>query len=405
MSAVAISSVGDGLVFVAFPLLAVRLTHDPVLISGLAFASRLPWLLVALPAGAFVDRVDRRRLVLAVELFRALVVIGVAIGTVTATISLDALYVSAFLLGAGETLVSTTVRAVVPLVATGDDIAAANGHLYAAQTAGLQFAGPALGGVLFSLAASVPFVGDAVSYVVSAFLLRAAIPPADLPTGARATSLMADMRSGLRWFLASPGLRVLVVVVTSFAFCQAMVLAVLVLYATEVLGLSSVGYGICLAVAAVGDVGASLLARRIHARLGAYKTVLLAGAGAAAGYLLLSSTTVVIVAVAALALEAASSSLGNVATLSARHDAIPSERFGVVNNVFRMSVTGLVPVGALVGGLLASWIGLHATFLVAGGTQLAAIVVTARPLQRLFPPSITMTTRGADSVSLAGEER
>jgi hypothetical protein len=176
------------------------------------------------------------------------------------------------------------------------------------------------------------------------------------------------------------------VVVTSFAFCQAMVLAVLVLYATQVLGLSDVGYGICLAVAAIGDVGASLLARRIHARLGAYKTILLAGAGAAAGYILLSSTTVVIVAVVALALEAAASSLGNVATLSARHDAIPSARFGVVNNVFRMSVTGLVPIGALVGGLLAASIGLRATFLIAGGTQLASIAVTARPLQRLVRP-------------------
>jgi predicted MFS family arabinose efflux permease len=247
----------------------------------------------------------------------------------------------------------------------------------------VQFAGPAVGGIVYSVAASVPFFGDAVSYVVSAAVMGTTLPPGGSTTDRPPTSLRADIRVGLRWFLAHRTLRWLAVVVTSFAFCQAMVLAVLVLYATRDLGLSDVGYGVFLAVAAVGDVAASLLARRVHARLGSYRTVLVAGVGAAAGYVLLGSTGVTALAVVALAFEAAASSLGNVATLSARHRIIPAERFGLVNNAFRMSVTGFIPIGALAGGVLASAIGLRATFVVAGIVQLTVVAVTSRPLRLL----------------------
>jgi MFS family permease len=383
VAAVTISSLGDGLVLVAFPLLAVRLTTDPILVSGLAFAARLPWLLIALPAGALVDRVDRRRLVMVVDGVRAVVVAGLGLGVVGGHISLDGLYVGAFLVGAGETLVSTATRAAIPDLASGADVTALNGQVYAAQTAGVQFAGPAVGGIVYSVAASVPFFGDAVSYVVSAAVMGTTLPPGGSTTDRPPTSLRADIRVGLRWFLAHRTLRWLAVVVTSFAFCQAMVLAVLVLYATRDLGLSDVGYGVFLAVAAVGDVAASLLARRMHARLGSYRTVLVAGVGAAAGYVLLGSTGVTALAVVALAFEAAASSLGNVATLSARHRIIPAERFGLVNNAFRMSVTGFIPIGALAGGVLASAIGLRATFVVAGIVQLTVVAVTSRPLRLL----------------------
>jgi MFS family permease len=380
---VAVSSLGDGFVFVAFPLLAVRLTTDPIFVSGLAFATRLPWLLISLPAGALVDRVRRRRLVLVVDLIRAAVVAGVGIGVVSGHVSLAGLYAAAFLVGAGETLVSTAMRAAIPDLAAGGDVTGLNGQVYAAQTAGVQFAGPAVGGAIFSAGGSIPFFGDAVSYVVSAVVLCTTLPGDGRDPDRAGTSLRADIRTGLRWFVANRTLRLLAVVVTSFAFCQAMVLAVLVLFATEKLGLGDVGYGLFLAVAAVGDVAASLLAGRIHDRVGSYRTVLVAGVGAAAGYVLLGSTTAVAVAAAALALEAASSSLGNVATLSARHRIIPAERFGLVNNAFRMSVTGFIPVGALLGGVLTAWLGPSATFVVAGAVQIAVVAVTARPLRIL----------------------
>jgi len=380
VAATAISSLGDGLALVAFPLFAVQLTTHPVLIAGIAIAASLPWLLVSLPAGAIVDRVERRRLVLVVELCRAVLIALVALGAATSRLSIADLYIAVFLVATGETLVSAAARAIVPVIAKEDRIVAVNGQVMAAETVGVQFAGPAIGGVVFSVASALPFLGDALSYVASGFLLRSAIPP-NAAEPRSSTGIVADVRSGLRWFAASPPLRILAVVVTSFAFCQAMVLAVLVLYATRILGLGGTGYGLFLGIAAVGDLAASLFANRVYAFLGPFFTVLAAGTAAGIGYVILSSTSDRYVAVAALALEAAGTSLGNVATLSLRHRIIPTARFGLVNNAFRMSVVGVVTIGSVVGGTLTAALGTRSTFVIAGVFQLAVLTVMTPPLR------------------------
>lgn len=388
VAAAGVNSLGDGLVLAAFPLLALHATRNALLIAGVAVASRLPWLLVALHAGAIVDRCDHRRLVAVVEGLRAGIVAGVAAWALAGngTVPIEALYVAAFLVGVGETAVGAAMRATVIEVAAGEELVATNGRIAAARTAGTRFIGPATGGVVFSLSAALPFFGDALSYIGSAVLLRSAIPRDGSRRPARQTTVGADVRSGLKWFLGNPALRILSVVVSSFAFCQAMVLAVLVLFATGRLHLGAVGYGILLAVAGIGDVIASLCARRIFRRLGSYLTIVLAGISAAGGYLLLSSTSDTIIAGLALVLEAAATSLGNVATLSARQRLIPRERYGLVNNAFRMPITGLIPLGALAGGALVATVGFHATFLLAGALQLAVLGSMALPLRRVERP-------------------
>jgi MFS family permease len=188
-------------------------------------------------------------------------------------------------------------------------------------------------------------------------------------------------------------LRIMAGLVGSFAFCQAMVLGVLVIYAAHVLRLGQVGYGVILSVAAVGDVVASLLARRVHARLGPYATVVSAGCVAAVGYLMLGSTSHRVLAVSGLALEAAATAVGNVASLSLRHRSIPTANFGIVNNAIGMCVAGLIPGGALLGGILAGIYGTRTTFIIAGATQLVMTAVLAIPLRMNItaaerPPSL-----------------
>jgi MFS family permease len=385
VAAVAVTSVGDGLVLAAFPLLALRATHSALLISGVAVASRLPWLLISLYSGALVDRSNRSQLVAAVDLARALLVAGIALWALSGTVPIAAIYVAAFLVGVGETAVSAAMRATVPEIAPGDELVATNGRVGAAQTAGTRFLGPATGGVIFSVSRAIPFFGDALSYVGSAALLSSAIPADARRAQRRETSVWADVRSGLRFFLANRGLRILSVVVSSFAFCQAMVLAVLVLFASSKLHLGATGYGVLLTVAGIGDVLAGLLARRVFRLIGSYAMIMVAGVAAAGGYVLLSSTSDRVVAAIALALEAAATSLGNVATLSTRQRLIPRERYGLVNNAFRMPITGLIPAGALVGGLLVTAIGFHYTFLTASGIQLAVLASMALPLRRVDP--------------------
>ncbi|MHB1599674.1 MAG: MFS transporter [Acidimicrobiales bacterium] len=386
LGASAISSFGDGLVSVAFPLLAVVLTHSPLLVSGLLVAGRLPWLVVALPAGVAIDRLDRRRLVAVVEVARALVVGAVALGAATHHLVIAELYVASFCIGAGETVVSSATSGLLPSIVEPEGLDRANGFLGATTTGSENFTGPAAGGIVYSLARFIPFLADAISYVVSAVLLRSVIPASrtvGAESGAPRTRWRSDIWAGLSYLRSSPSLASLTAALASFAFCQAMVVSVLVLYATHDLHLSSTGYGILLAVAASGDVAGSLLTSRVVRRVGPYATLVGTGVLAAGAYLLLGSTTALVVAGAALVIEAAASSVGIVTTRSLRQTLIPRERFGLVNNAIRSCTTGAIPLGALLGGLLGVVIGLQEGFEVAGGLQLAAICALVLPLRAI----------------------
>jgi MFS family permease len=380
LAASATTALGDGLVLVAFPLLAVTLTRRPLLVAGVAIAGRLPWLIFALPAGALADRIDRRRLVAGVEVLRALVLFALGLDIVTGGTTLPSLYLTAFVVGALDTAFVAAIRASIPALVPSDDVPRANGYLFAAETAGEQFAGPALGGVAFAWARALPFFGDALSFIGSAALLTGALPRAQTLRAPRTTSLVADVGAGLHWFRTHALLRLLAVIVSTFAFCQTAVLSVLVLYGRYVLHLTKAGYGLFLAVGAIGDVVGSLLAHRAHARLGPGRAISLAGMAAAAGYLILAATSNSGIALTGYALEAVAVAVGNVATLSLRHQVIPAELFGRVNNTYRMCVYGVMPLGALAGGLLAARFGLHTTFLIAGVIQLSLVALAARRL-------------------------
>jgi MFS family permease len=377
------SALGDGLVLVAFPLLAVTLTTRPILIAGVAAAGQLPWLLVSLPAGALADRVNRRRLLAVVEVTRAAALLALGLIVITGHDSLTALYVAAFVIGALETAFSAAIKALLPALVEVEVLARANGYLFVADTAGEQFAGPALGGMAFAWSPAVPFLGDALSYVASAVLLTSVLPSrpsqGQAPPSGR---LRADVAFGLRWFLTHPLLRLLALVVATFAFCQAVVMSVLVLYGVRVLHLGKPGYGFFLAAGAVGSLVGGLLAGPIHARLGPGKAIIIAGVSAAVGYLLLGSTSHVLVAVLALAVEAVSVAIGNVVTLSLRQVVIPSELLGRVNNAFRTCVFATMPLGALAGGALAASLGVRATFVAAGAIQAGAVAVVGRRITR-----------------------
>jgi MFS family permease len=383
LAATGTSSFGDGMVLVALPLLAVTLTNRPLLIAGVVVAGRLPWLLISLPAGALADRVDRRRLVVVIEVVRAAVLLGLGTLILAGYSSLIAIYLAAFIVGALETAFGAATRATIPALVDEGEVPRANGYLYAADTAGEQFGGAALGGWLFAWAPALPFLGDALSFAGSGALLARAIPQGAPARPSPPTTVRQDVADGWRWFRANDSLPTLALVVTTFAFCQSAVMSVFVLYGLHVLHLSKAGYGLFLAIGGAGDVGGSLVAHRVTGRIGPARAIFVAGVTAAAGYLLLAATSNTAVAFVAYSLEAVAVALGNVTTLSIRHRIIPSELFGRVNNTFRMCVFGVVPLGALTGGLLAAGLGLHTTFLAAGALQVAVIAVLARRLGRV----------------------
>ncbi|HEV3363326.1 MAG TPA: MFS transporter, partial [Acidimicrobiia bacterium] len=180
-TAAAISNAGDGVRITALPLLAAAVTRDPIAVSGILLASNLPWLLFSLPAGAIVDRLERRRLVAGVSLMRALVMALLCSVVVFGEATLPALYAVAFLQGLGEVFSDNAVFALVPEVAPRSRLEDANGRLEAVVHVTNQFAGPALGGFLFAYATGLPFLVNALSFLVMALLVAGIRRPVRQP--------------------------------------------------------------------------------------------------------------------------------------------------------------------------------------------------------------------------------
>ena len=284
--AAGVSGIGDGLVLAAFPLLAASLTDDPRLVVAVTVAARLPWLLVSLPAGALVDRRDRRRLVITVELARAVLLAAFAVTVVTGQGALGALLVTVFLIGVGQTFIASATHAVVPGLVDSRRLGDANGVLFATQTSTENLIGPALGGLLFAAVASLPFILDGISFALAAALMAVALPVVARGAGPKkaTASLHADIAAGFAYFMRTPILRLVGALVASLAFCQAIVFGPLVLFALHGLGLSATGYGILLAVAAVGNVAGGMVAGRLDHRFGARILLPASGVVAAAAY-------------------------------------------------------------------------------------------------------------------------
>jgi MFS family permease len=174
-AAVGLSSLGDGLALVAVPLLAAQFTDSPLLIALTYAAQELPWLLVALPAGALVDRLDRRRVAVMADLARAGTMAVLAAVVAAGVGSLPILWIAAFALGSLDTLATGAAYAVLPRVVPERLLGAANGRLMAVETAGGQLIGPAVAGGIFVAAAALPFALDAASFVASAAFVALAL--------------------------------------------------------------------------------------------------------------------------------------------------------------------------------------------------------------------------------------
>lgn len=371
--ATGISSVGDGMVVVAFPLLALRLTRNPVSIAGVVVAARLAALVVALPVGAVVDRVDRRRLVLSVEMSRAATMAGFGISVVAGYRSLLVIYLAAFLLGGLTVALDVISAACLPSMVDGRDLAGANARLLTAELMGEELVGQAAGGVAFAAAAALPFVADAASFALSAGLLTYAVPGGDRRRPSR--SLVRDVALGLRWLLSDPLLRTLAAVVACLAGCQAMVYGVLALYATGLLHLGTAGYGLFLAVAGSGNVVGAVSAGRLHQRFGGAWCILGAAAVAIAGYLAMAATSSVPLAAGALAAETGAVIVGNVSVRTLRQSAAGEDMQGRAASAFQVLILGALPLGGLAGGLLAPAVGIRGVLVVAAALQ--AVVLSA----------------------------
>ncbi len=375
-----ISNIGDGVFIVALPLLAARLTRDELSISLVATAALLPWLVLSLPIGALIDRSDRRRVMVYSDSLRAAVVAVLALAVVTDVVTIWMLWLVAVTLGTAEVFFDNASQAILPAIVRPQLLERANGRRYAVELAANTFIGTPIGSILFAIGLAVPFGVDAATFTVAAalvFTIRGNFNPNTQPRHESA-SLYAEVRTGMRWLWRNPLLRTIAITLGLSNLAFQMPQAVFVLFAQDELGVSETGFGVLLALMGVGAVVGGVLGERIVAWLGRSASI----------YTALVTWTITLLAVGvyphawfvalAVSIESLAATVWNVAMVSLRQQIIPAALFGRVNSVYRWVGWGTMPIGAVLGGLIAHRFGLRSNYFVAAGVMVIAIVVAMR---------------------------
>lgn len=359
-----ISNLGDGVSVLAMPWLATLLTRDAFLISLVVMAGRLPWFLFSLPAGVWTDRADRRKLMVRADLVRMVLTLGV-IGLILSVPSLPQpadsgpgmilmLASLGFLLGTAEVLRDNAAQTLMPQIVAPADLERANGQMWSAEQVMNQFVGPPLAGALIGFGIALPFGLDAATFALAAALISMlALPPQILPVR---RAFLSELKEGLVWLKDHVLIRRLAVIlgITNAVFTAA--ITMLTLYSQEILGFGPFGHGMLLTAGAAGGVLAGLAGPGIAARLGPGRTVHGAMIIFALSYLLLGLFPSRPMAVVGLFGDAFGGVLWNVVTVSYRQRVIPREILGRVNAIYRFLGWGMMPIGAIAGGLIVRWV-------------------------------------------------
>ncbi|MFC0529204.1 MFS transporter [Phytohabitans kaempferiae] len=380
----ATSNTADGILAAAAPLLMASLSRDPLAVAGMTVVQFLPWLLFTLPAGAFTDRMDRRRILVAGNLLRAVGFALLATSVALGWESVWLLYMAVFIAGSAETLVDNAALTVPPRIVARQRLERANGRLFATQSVINTFVGPPVGALLMAFAATLAFFTSAGLFVVAglaALLLPQLLPTARDQTAGHQTpsSVLADIRSGWTHFWSHRLLRRVAFISAAINFFGTATGAVLVLLATGPLGVSEAMYGLFIAVPAAGAVLGSLIAEKVIPLIGGGPVTWSAALMPAASYLVLGLTTSVVLALVGMFLAAVATACNQIVVSTLRQAAVPDPLLGRVTAAYRLVVLGVVPFGAMTGGILGSAFGVQQAFVVSAvGITLAACVLAPR---------------------------
>jgi MFS family permease len=408
--ATTIANVGDGVGLVAYPWLASAITRNPLLISVVVVMQRLPWLLFALPAGVLTDRHDRRLLMVGANAARAAVTLFVAVAVLvrggdlpgpdeldtvvaTDTFLYACLLVATFLLGVGEVLYDNTAQTLMPSLVPQNQLEKANGRLWSAEEAANRFIGPPLGSVLLATGFALPFLVDAGSFVISAALISTISPARRRVETVTRRSWRAELAEGVRWLWRNELLRTMAVVLGLFNAAASVTFSVYVLFAQEILGASTAQFAAIMMAGATGAIIGGWTASWLSTSLGAGPSLALALGGSAVIEVTIGLLSNVSLVAAMNLLSGLLAVLWNVITVSLRQSIIPDELLGRVNSVYRFLAWGMIPIGAIAGGLIVSVteqvndreLALRMPWFVAGAIEVALLAYAAPRLtsQRL----------------------
>ncbi|SER98350.1 MFS transporter [Actinokineospora terrae] len=374
----AVTNTADGIMIAAGPLLISGLTDDPAAIGAVVFVAQLPWLLFSLISGALVDRWDRRRVVVAVNVYRGVVIAGLAVAVATGAVTVWLVYLAFFLVGVGETLVDNAATALVPDVVAVEALPRANARQQGVAIVTNLFVAPPLGAALFVVAAALPFSLEAALFLLGAVVaatLRHRPPPRRVEHRRR---MRDEIVEGVRWAWSHRLLRSMAVSLCLMNIALMATVSILVLYAEQRLGLSEVGFGLLFAAVAAGGLIGSASAPWLQRRVGDSLLVRVGLLIETATHFGLAITTDAWVAVVINVLFGAHGAVLGVVLTSVRHRAVPERLRGRVGSVYSLLVVGGSAIGSLLGGFVVRGFGVTAPFWAAGVAMVALTAVVWR---------------------------
>lgn len=381
-----VSLCGDGVRALALPLYVVITFGDPLDVSAVSAAEVLPWLLFALPAGAIVDRVRPRQVVIVAHVLRAVLTAALVVMILLGTADVVWLCLFAFVLTAAETFAYPASQVLMVELAGPDELDKANARFFSVHTIGLNLVGPLAAGSLFVIDPAITFAVDGASFVIAAILI-ATLPAAAPKIGETASELGrglrglgAEVRSGVRMLFANRGLRTLVSMVAAGTLAISAVNAMLPLYAVQRLEMSAALVPTLLVVMALGTLLANqvvpALARRWSDGSVMVASMFLVGAGMC----LIGAYPHPVVAWSGNAVLGLGLGGWNVLSAARRQRLTPAGAMGRISGAYRVVAWGLLPIGAALAGPIAVATSLGWVFVIAGGFVLTLLALLSLPL-------------------------
>ncbi len=392
-SASLITNLVDGVLKLSAPLLAVSLTEDPILIGLLSALGLLPWLFFAIPIGALVDRIDKRKALVLGNFGRSALALFVAFSISQEFINIWILLGCVFLFGICEVLVDTTAQSVLPQILDKSNFERGNSRLQISEVIVAQFAGSPLSGFLYAIAVALPFYFSTTGFFIAAVLLalfpfhKDVNPVHEDDEGKERLGLVGDIKFALNYLYEDKRILSIVVITTSIGFFYSLSNAIAPLFILKELNVTPSYFGVVLAIQGVGALAGSVMAPVASKKLGRGRALAL--------NLFLASIMIVFTGLApnAYVFVAISVIIGftisvwNILLMSLYQSLIPAHLYGRIHGARRTIVWGLMPIGSLFGGVIARG-GLRLPFLIGGAVATLISIVAFRKVVQIGQESV-----------------
>jgi MFS family permease len=381
-----VSSLGSGVSQIAFPLLVLAITRSPGQAGITGALAMLPYLFLSLPAGALVDRWDRKRIMILCDTGRALTLASIPLVAALGHLTLAQLYVTSLIEGTFFVFFSLSETACLTRVVAQEQLPMASAQNEGGTVASGLIA-PALGGLLFqSVGQTVPFLVDGISYAASVFSLRFIKTEFQDERKSTPRHLRAEITEGLDWLWHNPLIRSMAFLTGGMnASVGALYLTLIMLARSQ--HTSSTSIGLMLAVVSGGGVLGALAAPRIQRRFGFGQVIIALFWSVALVWPLFAVAPNFLFLGALAAIIYGLGPVYNAVQFSYRLAQIPDELQGRVNSAYRLVAFGCQPLGVALSGLLIQVIGpTHTVLVFAAWVTFLAILTTLNPRVRHAPP-------------------